>query len=268
MRNCPNCGCKENKLKIKEEEFLISQCLNCGLVYLLNPPDEKDIYEDYYKIEFTGEDYTLNSKHQFLREIFEINTQRIDLISNSIDDFKQKKFLDIGCGSGLFLQTCKSKGIKAIGIDVSEKALNFAKDSFGVEVYQKSPDELISENKKFDVITLWHVLEHFLNPVVELKKILMLLNNDGKVIIEVPNFNSIKFILSGNKWKGGNHPLYHRSFFTSQTLKNTLELSGFSKVNQINFSYNLKNKSAVYNLSKKFFNTFSADAFLNFIASA
>ncbi|MFA5010764.1 MAG: class I SAM-dependent methyltransferase [Ignavibacteria bacterium] len=266
MRPCPYCKSGENTLRIKEKEFLIVRCTACGLTYLLNPPEESEIYEDYYQIEFKGNDYREDSSFEHLREIFEINEQRTGLIkkfASLTDDFK---LLDIGCGSGLFLKSCKDAGIQGEGIDVSNNALDFARNEFGLDVYNRTTEDLINEGKKYDLITMWHVLEHILNPIEELRKIKELLSLNGYLMVEVPNLNSIKFKLSGNKWKGGNHPLYHRSFFTSKTLGETLIKSGFTDVRRIKFSYPLSNKSFVYNLLKIIFNVFSADAFLNFTA--
>ncbi len=266
MRVCPNCKSKEHRILIKEKEFLIVECISCGLAFLLNPPDESVIYEDYYQIEFKGTDYREDSNFFHLREIFEINKQRTALLKEITNNKKGLSILDVGCGSGLFLKTCKDEEIKGEGIDVSNTALRFAKEEFGLTVYNKPIEELIKEYKKYDLITLWHVLEHFLEPVEELCKIKELLSPKGILLIEVPNFKSIKFRLSGNKWKGGNHPLYHRSFFTSKTLRNTLAEGGFRDINRLNFTYQLSNKSYLYNKTKKVFNTFGTDAFLNFIA--
>ncbi len=266
MRPCPNCKSRENTLKIKEEEFLIVRCKSCGLTFLLNPPDESVIYEDYYQIEFKGDDYREDSPFAHLREIYEINEQRTEFIKKFASLAEDFKILDIGCGSGLFLKSCKDVGIQGEGIDVSGNALKFARDEFGLNVYNKTTDDLINEKKKYDMITMWHVLEHIMEPTVELSKIKELLSPNGYLMIEVPNLNSIKFKLSGKKWKGGNHPLYHRSFFTSRTLGETLMKSGFTNFKRLNFSYPLSNKNFFYNLLKTIFNVFSADAFLNFIS--
>jgi 2-polyprenyl-3-methyl-5-hydroxy-6-metoxy-1,4-benzoquinol methylase len=266
MRVCPNCKSGENRLRIKENQFLVVECNSCGLAYLLNPPDESVIYEDYYQIEFKGTDYREDSNYPHLREIFEINEQRTELIKEITKGKTGLSLLDIGCGSGLFLKSCENKGINGVGIDVSNTALGFARNEFGLNVFNKRVEELIADYRKYDVITLWHVLEHFLEPIDELQKIKELLAPGGILIIEVPNLRSIKFRLSGKKWKGGNHPLYHRSFFTSKTLASTLTESGYSDVRRLKFTYQLSNKGSIYNMSKKLFNTFASDAFLNFTA--
>ena len=263
MRNCPNCGSEKQVIKIRENEFIIVQCSACGLVFIQNPPDEREIYENYYDISFKPEDYCSKSRFSHLSEIFEINRQRLELIRNLK---LSGGILDIGCGSGFFLKTASDVGLKGHGIDVSKKALALARDGFGLNVSDRTTGDLLKENERYNIITLWHVLEHFLNPVEELKKIHGLLTEKGCCLIEVPNFNSVKFRFSNNKWKGGNHPLYHRSFFTSSTLSQTLKLSGFSRIKRLNVSYILDSKSIFYNTAKKLFNLAGMDTFLNFIA--
>ncbi|HRE41265.1 MAG TPA: class I SAM-dependent methyltransferase [Ignavibacteria bacterium] len=261
MRRCPICDSDGYSQILTEEIFKIVKCNNCSLIYLLNPPDESEIYEDYYEIEYKGKDYNENSNIQLLSEIFAINKQRkseILKIKNS------GELLDFGCGSGLFLKTM-SDSFNVSGIDVSKKSITFAKEEFGLIVSNENADDLLSKNKKFDIITLWHVLEHFLSPVDELKKIRNLLNDNGVLIVEVPNWESIKFQLSGKKWVGGNHPQYHRSFFTEKTLSGLFQTAGFSGHKNLNLSYDIAGKSKVYNLIKKSFNLINKDAFLNFI---
>jgi 2-polyprenyl-3-methyl-5-hydroxy-6-metoxy-1,4-benzoquinol methylase len=246
-----------------EGEFKIARCSNCSLVYLLNVPDESVIYEEYYKIEFTKKDYSESSGLNYLRDIYLINEQRL----KHIKKLKPSgTMLDIGCGSGLFMHTAQKYGYDVSGIDVSRTAVDFARSQMEVNAEKKLLDEQAAENKRFDIITLWHVLEHFVNPLEELKKIHGLLKEDGLCLIEVPNFNSIKFKLSGRKWKGGNHPLYHRTFFTSGTLKAMLRKAGFKSPERLNISYKLPGKGAAYNISKDVFNLFAMDAFLDFSA--
>lgn len=260
-RPCPNCGSKEFGIVLTEGEFIIVRCRKCLLIYLQNIPDDRNIYEEYYDIEYSGKDYCADSGMENLREVYQINNQRI----NYLKQFKHSgKLLDIGSGAGLFLKTALDNGYIASGIDVSVKAVEFSAREFGLNASNKTADELVSENCKYDIISLWHVCEHFINPVNELKKIHLLLENDGICFIEVPNFNSVKFRFSGYKWQGGNHPLYHRSFFTEKTLRDTLRRSGFTKFRRLNISYKLPGKSPVYNASKYFFNLFAMDAFLDF----
>lgn len=262
MRNCPNCSSNIHSIIITEGVLKIARCRSCGLVYLLNPPEEKEIYEDYYSVEFGKEDYSHESEFGHLREIYAINRQRVNKLKSVSGS--GKSLLDIGCGTGLFMKTASESGFETYGIDISNNALRFAREEFGLNAEKKSVKELITEGKSFDIITLWHVLEHFLNPVKELKLIRELLNEKGLLIIEVPNFNSIEFRLSGRKWKGGNHPLYHRTFFTAKTLEDTLKLSGLGNFRRFMMSYRLPGRNFAMNVTKAFFNLLSMDAFLDY----
>lgn len=262
-RNCPLCNSSKKKLYIKEDDFRIVKCKKCGFVYLNNIPDESEIYEDYYEAKVNKDDYTKFSSIPHLADIYAINEQRLYYVRK----YKLKgSILDIGCGTGLFLNTAMHYGFDVYGIDVSQAAVNNAKEEFGIDADKKLISQLDPEHMQFDVITMWHVLEHLIDPVSELLKVRQLLKDDGVLFIEVPNLKSIKFKLNGGKWQGGNHPLYHRSFFTPRTLRKLLKRSGFNDKTRLFISYKLPGRNLLYNKTKEIFNIFAMDAFLDYAA--
>lgn len=96
------------------------------------------------------------------------------------------KVLDFGCGTGDFVKFLNSKNINGVGVEPNFQAREIAKNK-KIQIFENL-NEL--KDFKFDVITLWHVLEHipdYQNQIIELKK---LLNPNGIIIIAVPNFNS------------------------------------------------------------------------------
>lgn len=263
-RHCPNCGCSATRLYLKEQDFRIVQCSKCGLSFLANPPEDITLYDNYYnETPYSGGNYEQNSSDPFLSEIYAINEQRLAELKKIKD---HGLLLDIGCGLGFFLKSAAGQNYDAFGIDIADTALAFAQREFGVLCERKSTDELLAEHRKFDIITLWHVLEHFLDPVAELKKVHSLLNEGGVCCIEVPNLHSIEFILSRKKWKGGNHPRYHRTFFTAQTLDDTVRRSGFKTGRRLQLSYHVPHKSVVHFAVKKLFNIVAMDGFLDYVA--
>ena len=277
MRSCPNCTETRNVLFCIEGDFRIVTCTGCGLTYLQNPPTDGMIYEEYYR------DLPLQASE----ELAAIIAQRIALLQRRIP---QGSLLDIGCGQGFFLAEALRIGYRAQGIDVSAAAVAFAKNTLHVEASITSIDELLCRETRFDIITLWHVLEHTLDPnrlLAEVYRILKpgglfivavpnldnfvyqffyLLAPGGYCFIEVPNLHSMKFILSGKKWIGGNHPLYHRTFFTSTTLEETMRKSGFRDIERIPISYVIPGQHRVYSHLKRVANTFAVDAFLDYVA--
>ncbi len=260
-RPCPGCGGMKHKIKFVEDDFYITRCSDCALVYLLNPPPEQKLYEDYYDdIHYSPSLYGADSPDAALGEYFAVNRKRVETLKR----FKPTgSLLDIGCGKGLFLKSASDGGYDVWGLDVSQKATDFVRREYGFEVMTGNIDA--AKGPQFDIITLWHVLEHFADPLQKLKHIRRLLNPGGICFIEVPNLNSIKFVLSGRKWSGGNHPRYHRTFFTTRTLAALLKKSGFSTPRRLRLSYDIPGRSKLYRYAKRGMNLLARDAFLDFL---
>lgn len=264
MRACPNCGNTRFKVKYVQPPFRVVKCLACWLVYLGNLPGQNSIYEDYYEgATPRAEDYRIDSTLTHLAELYAINEQRMAMIKRAKP---AGKLLDVGCGRGYFLKTAQEHGFEVFGIDVAEPAVEYARSAFGLNTAVHKLDELKDVSAMFDVITLWHVLEHFVDPFDELRRIRALLAKGGICFIEVPNLRSIKFVFSKTKWEGGNHPLYHRTFFTTRTLKQAVLKSGFSTVKRLKVSYHVPGRNAAHWASKKALNVVAMDAFLDYAA--
>ncbi|TDT46305.1 methyltransferase family protein [Maribacter spongiicola] len=135
--------------------------------YISHSDNGKSLVEKIYQ---NVKKYTLNKKVKLINEY-------------TTDD---KNLLDIGCGTGEFLINAKNKNWKTVGVELNDSARKKAVDK-ELEIY-KSLDDLNS--KKFDVITLWHVLEHLPDLDKQINKITSLLNKNGTLIIAVPNYKS------------------------------------------------------------------------------
>lgn len=102
---------------------------------------------------------------------------------------KEEKILEIGCSDGYLLSQLKKKGYKnLIGIEPSQKA-EFAKDKFKLNIIRDFFSKEFYIKDKVDVVIMMHIWEHFENPFDILVHIRNILNDNGKVIIEIPNFN-------------------------------------------------------------------------------
>jgi len=261
---CPLCRERAAHLWRKVETFLLVRCATCSLVYLGNPPDERALYEEYYSGQEPAlADYRPDSGNSALAELAAINQQRIRIIR------KMKpsgRLLDVGCGRGFFLTMAESVRYRASGIDVSERAVAYASSIVHAEASTGSLQTLVTEGEQFEIITAWHVLEHFPDPLGELNRIRSLLSPGGLLFVEVPNLRSLRFMLAREKWRGGDHPRYHRTFFTAHTLRLMLEKARFKNVRRLPLSYSLPARSPLYTLAKRVSNAFAADAFVDFVA--
>ena len=135
--------------------------------YISHSDKANNLFEKIYQV---VKKYTLNKK-----------VQLVNKYSN-----EQKKLLDIGCGTGEFLTTAKNHNWKVIGVELNYQARTKASNK-DLIVYENINH---LKNQKFEVITLWHVLEHLPNLEDQIKNIKSLLKKNGTLIIAVPNYKS------------------------------------------------------------------------------
>ncbi len=141
---------------------------------------------------------------------------------------KPGKLLDIGCGTGDFLQQCNKKGWEVFGVEPEEKARKRA-----VEKLQKK--EIIFNDigklphQKFDVITLWHVLEHIPNTKSYIKKLSEQLNENGILLIAVPNFKSYDAKYYRSFWAAYDVPR-HLWHFSKTAIQKLFSEQGFELI--------------------------------------
>jgi SAM-dependent methyltransferase len=152
-----------------------------------------------------------------------IVTRNCNLSSGSI--------LDIGSGTGHFLNAMKRAGWKTEGIEINLKAQEYARSAFNLKVLP--PQDIISiPDKSFDCITMWHVLEHFHDPFNYFMEIKRLIKPGGKVIVALPNSDSFDSKYYGPYWAAYDVPrhLWHfnPAVFSLFAQKNGFEVSSLS----------------------------------------
>jgi len=135
--------------------------------YISHTDSKKTLFDKIYQ---TVKNYTLKNK---LKLINSFNTE-------------EKTILDVGAGTGDFLKVCKDNNWKTYGVEPSENA----RENSTKKGIQLKNDISEFENKKFDVITLWHVLEHVTNLNEYINSLKQLLKENGVLIIAVPNYKS------------------------------------------------------------------------------
>lgn len=217
LTECPICSGKQFSSflscidhTVSHETFHIVQCQSCDLKFTNPRPTEQAIGK-YYQ----SEDYIShsNSSKGVINLLYKtarrFTISRKTALVRSISP-NGTRFLDYGCGTGEFLYSMKKSGWISKGIEPSPQARNFAIDKLLLEVFP--PDEInFFPPASFDVITLWHVLEHVhqLNETIRILK--NLLSDKGKLIIAVPNSDAADAGIYNEVWAAYDLPrhLYH-----------------------------------------------------------
>lgn len=197
---------KENNIHFKVKDFSVSgeefQLIENKIYGFLEttPQPKEEKLSEYYKTE----DYIshTDAKRNVLEKVYHIvrgiSLKRKLKLINSFSS-SQKTLLDIGCGTGDFLQTAQQNNWQVSGIEPNEQARAIANTKTNNAVFTT---EQLQEFKKqsFDVITLWHVLEHLPNLTEQVSVLKSLLKENGSLIIAVPNYKSYDAIHYKNFW--------------------------------------------------------------------
>jgi 2-polyprenyl-3-methyl-5-hydroxy-6-metoxy-1,4-benzoquinol methylase len=216
---CPCCNGKNlaKALSAKDhtvsnEIFEIWHCNTCTARFTQGVPGKDEIGK-YYR----SEDYISHSdtKKGFINRLYHYVRQRTlkgkrKLIQKQTGIAKGD-ILDIGAGTGAFLETMYNAGWEVTGLEPDETARGNAQKLYGLEFQQ--PGELFSLQKKYDAITLWHVLEHVHDLQEYIQQFKNLLRPKGCLFIAVPNYTSYDAKVYKEFWAAWDVPrhLYHFS---------------------------------------------------------
>jgi 2-polyprenyl-3-methyl-5-hydroxy-6-metoxy-1,4-benzoquinol methylase len=182
---------------------------------LTNPQPEANQLSKYYE----SDDYISHTDNKkgivsFLYQ--KVKKRALQNKLNLISSLKKdaNNILDIGAGTGDFLKHIKSETRSVFGIEPNKKARALASKK-GINLEESIAD---FKGKTFDVITMWHVLEHVPNLEETIKKIEALLSPNGVLIIAVPNYNSFDAAYYKNYWAAFDAPR-HLWHFTRNAMK-------------------------------------------------
>lgn len=231
---CPWCGSEKAQINLwlkdeflTKEDFHICECLNCGLLYTMPRPD-KDKIGAYYKSEayYSHQE----NKKGFIPKVYErvksINLKhKYRLATNGM---QPGKLLDIGCGVGDFLHTAEMHGWECIGVEPSEDAKAIAQKRMKGKIIVSEELEGFPDGA-FDVITMWHVLEHVDDLKWQVPQLQRLVKPSGRVVIAVPNYKSYDGQFYKEHWAAYDVPR-HLNHFNRITLSKTFKTSGLELV--------------------------------------
>jgi len=224
----PTLSCKD--YTVSGENFTVTQCTKCNFRATSPAPENKDLggyYQSINYISHTSKASTLIDKLYLLARSYTLNW-KLNIISDNLINSTNKTLLDYGCGTGEFLQKCKSHGWQVHGIEPSPEARIKAEANNNQSI-ATSIEQITSTD--FQIITLWHVLEH----VPELNQTLIALRNrlhpNGRLIVALPNPNSLDAKHYKNHWAAYDVPR-HLWHFSQHNAENLLRNNGFTLISK------------------------------------
>mgnify|MGYP002377524708 FL=1 len=214
--------CKGNNLSLRHKgvrdnaDIDVLECHDCGLIFLSTFSHINDNF--YEQSSMLGgkvdlKKYRINSLNDDNRRYHTLK-----------DSLLNKRLLDFGCGGGGFLKLAEQVAESVRGVELDRTIRQTLNEKDGIEVF-RSVDDLSGE---YDVVTLFHVLEHLPDPVAVLKHLKSHLSAKGKLIIEVPNGNdALLQLYRCSSFERFTYWSCHLILFIPETLKKVAELAGY-----------------------------------------
>src|ERR1700689_1941847 len=185
------------------DRFSVLRCLDCGLGHTRPQPTDLDAYYGpaYRGVHGASERFCMSRRLRFVRAMG-----------------PSRRLLDFGCGDGGFLKAAAAAGLDAVGVELESRHAR----SNGLRVVEQLDDV----GGTFDVLTLWHSLEHVPSPLDTMKSALTHLEAGGHSILTVPNFASLQSSVFGSLWfhLDLTRHLHH---FTRKSLETLFDRLGF-----------------------------------------
>lgn len=234
---CLLCGREESKLiknKTRNSMHKIVQCTNCGLYQLFPLPT---VEEDAKYYDENPHDRTITpdfSVADIYRKFEFQNCSRVEYLKKFGLD-KNWKILDFGCGYGFFIEMMEKEGFSLDGIEISEDKLNVCKLRMGEKSKRIWDINLLREElpcdmkSKYDMVTMFHLLEHISQPVLLLKKVKEMIKMGGYLVVEVPNVHN-KMMKASSAFNDFFYIRDHVAYYTSELLENLLTSIGFDTI--------------------------------------
>jgi 2-polyprenyl-3-methyl-5-hydroxy-6-metoxy-1,4-benzoquinol methylase len=222
LRNCPACDVKEYNLEFTKEGFKYVKCNQCQCTYVNPVPTSELLYRFYDKFEslqYFYEEILLPTKNE-RKKIFK---ERVNKLGNFVD--KGASILEIGSSIGFFVGESLAQGYKISGVEPNTKLVNYVREKFRVEIYQGLFEDVVI-NDKFDVVVMWEVIEHIVDPITVLKKASNVLNHKGIFVATLPNYGGVEYRVVGKEHEMIEAPS-HINYFNLDNIAKLLDRAGF-----------------------------------------
>lgn len=220
-RKCPVCSGTEHVLWGQVAAFSIIRCTTCGLGMTDPFPTDEElsrVNKEMYQAEQRGATY-LKNKNYFTRR-YKKNLRNIKEYTST------GKLLDVGCNIGFFLKVARDEGFETTGVELNKESAAYGREQFGLDIRSDYLENIAFKEGRFDVVTLFDVLEHVPDMTSFLKEVHRLLKPGGLLTVQLPNIASLMADLTRSHWSWLTPPdhLYH---FTPETVTRLLEQHGF-----------------------------------------
>jgi 2-polyprenyl-3-methyl-5-hydroxy-6-metoxy-1,4-benzoquinol methylase len=232
---CPLCDSKRRKFLLEKEGGIYVRCDHCGLVYTSPAKSAENLQR-------IADEWAVKHHASSEKIAWEGNEHMWEIVygprMNRLDRYRGNgRILDVGCSTGDFLACAKSRGWKVHGVELSKHTSNIARKSLDCEIRHGTFESSNFEAEYFDVVTMWDVVEHVLEPRAIVKEAFRVLRPEGALVLFTPNYDALTRRLIFDRWSALT-PENHMCVFNKSTITRLLNECGgevvFMRVSDIN----------------------------------
>jgi 2-polyprenyl-3-methyl-5-hydroxy-6-metoxy-1,4-benzoquinol methylase len=218
---CPACGGSRSRLHLACDGFTFVRCRGCGLVYQNPRPVFDDLRRRYGDQYFS---YELENERNFFT-LMQLGLGDIGFDSLAAGLPAPRTFLDIGCATGMLIESMKGRGWDVAGVDVCRESAEYGIQHRGVRIFVGTLAEAAFPAESFSMVHFSHLIEHVPDPRGLLREVRRILKPDGYAVITTPNVDGFQARLFGKSWRSAIAD--HLVLFSKKTLRRMLLESGF-----------------------------------------
>lgn len=228
--SCCLCGGTSARKIFAKDGYNLAKCRTCGLVYVSNPPGRSDLeilysFQSDYHTDFKNDDAARAQYIGYAENHYAFVAKYL----------KPGRLLDIGCSAGFFLKVARDNKWMVEGLELSNDTAELARRLYSLNVKTGRLGKDIYPPDSFDLVTLWDVIEHDLDPAATMQYVHAILHNGGFVVLSTPNINGLFPTLAypaarfTGKWLHVEPP-HHLFQFSVKTIGRLLQEAGFTIV--------------------------------------
>jgi len=219
--DCPLCGNAKGDPLHLEGPFQMVRCPSCQFIFL-NPRPTAEFLHHFYQVYLPEEESSIESWEKMMKPVF-------SRAANLLGGYRKSgRLLDVGTGFGFFVAEMKKKEWEAAGVEISQKALDYATNVLGLTVHPGPLEKAGFPENHFDAVTGFYVIEHLPFPKTFLRECYRILKPGGLLLLRYPHTTPIKNFL---RFLGVRNRLYdvpaHLCDFSPKIIQGCLEKIGF-----------------------------------------
>jgi SAM-dependent methyltransferase len=217
-RTCPVCGADVTEgVCVRPDRLVVVRCLECGMAYLADIPDEGDLAALYH--EYDAYKQLSSGRGSWLYRLSPLKPAEphIEILLQS-GGLKGRRLCEVGCAKGAFLLHARKEGASVVGVELDAASVRTLAGR-GIPVEPEVQGE-----ERFDVVCAFQLLEHLSGPGEFIRRVARALVSDGRLLLALPNGGDAERV--GPNWVGYRVDLEHLNYFSVGTLARLLGMHG------------------------------------------